>query len=67
MRVWHASATTTKEDGPALAAIMTRHTGAVLCVRWSPKGRYLASSADDSLVLIWQRAEYSIWAITGTP
>lgn len=35
--------------------------GAVLCVRWSPptlKKSFLASSADDSVVLIWQRNEY---------
>lgn len=37
--------------------------GAVLCVRWSPltaSKSLLASAADDSLVLIWQRVEYTI-------
>lgn len=50
-------------EGPTLAAVMTRHTGAVLCVRWSPRVPLLASGADDSLVLIWQRAEYINWDV----
>ncbi|KAI8059330.1 WD40-repeat-containing domain protein [Gongronella butleri] len=38
-----------------LLCTMTLHNGAVLCVRWSKDGRYLASSSDnDNVVIIWE-------------
>jgi WD40 repeat protein len=36
--------------------VLHRHTAAVRSLAWSPDGRYLASSADDQLVLVWDRA-----------
>ncbi|CAO3610103.1 unnamed protein product [Cunninghamella echinulata] len=34
---------------------MTSHSGAVLCVRWSKDGHYLASSSDnDNVIIIWE-------------
>ncbi|ORX56925.1 WD40 repeat-like protein [Hesseltinella vesiculosa] len=38
-----------------LLCTMTLHNGAVLCVRWSKDGRYLASSSDnDNVIIIWE-------------
>ncbi|ORZ19308.1 WD40-repeat-containing domain protein [Absidia repens] len=40
---------------PKLLCTLTSHGGAVLCVRWSKNGRYLASSSDnDNVVIIWE-------------
>ncbi|KAI8337443.1 WD40-repeat-containing domain protein [Chlamydoabsidia padenii] len=38
-----------------LLCTLTLHSGAVLCVRWSKDGRYLASSSDnDNVIIIWE-------------
>ncbi|CAO3591956.1 unnamed protein product [Absidia cylindrospora] len=40
---------------PKLLCTLTSHGGAVLCVRWSKNGRYLASSSDnDNVIIIWE-------------
>ncbi|PKI85312.1 Hir1p [Malassezia vespertilionis] len=41
------------QDQPRLLSTLARHTGAVLCVRWSHSGRYVASGSDDTVALIW--------------
>ena len=39
-----------------LLAQMSMHTGSVLCVRWSSgTGKYLASSSDDHVIIVWQK------------
>lgn len=38
-----------------VVADLTRHQRAVNCVRWSPSGEFLASSDDESFIMIWKQ------------
>ncbi|WFD31954.1 HIR complex subunit [Malassezia sp. CBS 17886] len=40
-------------DTPRLLSTLSRHTGAVLAVRWSHSGRFLASGSDDAVAVVW--------------
>ncbi|KAI9028965.1 WD40-repeat-containing domain protein [Phycomyces nitens] len=41
-----------------LLSTLTLHSGAVLCVRWSNSGKYLASGSDtDNTIIIWELDE----------
>ncbi|KAJ2077514.1 HIR complex subunit [Coemansia sp. RSA 988] len=57
IRLWNTSAILqhpTKE--PHLLSTLTSHNGAVMCARFSQgSGQYLASGADDMIVLVWER------------
>ncbi|KAH9814351.1 WD40-repeat-containing domain protein [Melampsora americana] len=46
---------------PRLLSQMEGHDGAVLCVRWAYSGRFLATSSDDAIVMVWFRS------LTGNP
>ena len=58
IQIW-ATAPIQDEDvqAPRLLCTLARHTGAVLAVRWSHNGRYLASGSDDTVALIWELVE----------
>ena len=43
-----------RPDCDRLLCTLARHTGAVLVVRWSHSGRFLASGSDDTVALIWE-------------
>ncbi|KAI8923999.1 hypothetical protein BC831DRAFT_468177 [Entophlyctis helioformis] len=49
---------------PKLLSTLTMHDGAILCVKWSPDGQYLASGSEDAKVIIW-RLDSSKYRNTG--
>ncbi|KAJ2402897.1 HIR complex subunit [Coemansia sp. RSA 2559] len=60
IRIWNTHAITktssaVDEKNPRLLSTLTAHSGAVMCVRFSPNARYMASGADDMIVLVWER------------
>ncbi|KAH9463895.1 hypothetical protein Pst134EA_015976 [Puccinia striiformis f. sp. tritici] len=40
---------------PRLLCTMEGHDGAVLCVRWTFSGTFLATGSDDSIIMVWLR------------
>ena len=44
-------------DQTGLLATIPAHTGGVLCVKFSPNRRWLASGSDDKILIIWERDE----------
>jgi len=48
VRLWRVEENETKEIGK-----FSKHSGAVLCVRYSPGGEMIASASDDGSVVVW--------------
>ncbi|KAJ2378019.1 HIR complex subunit, partial [Coemansia sp. RSA 2607] len=70
IRLWSTRAISGEStDEPRLVSTLTAHSGAVMCVRFSHgSGRYMASGADDMVVLIWEKdSEVATGNLTGNP
>lgn len=67
IRIWNTQAiakesteNTENTENKRLLSTLVAHSGAVMCVRFSQdSGQYLASGADDMVVLIWERDQQS--------
>lgn len=53
IKIWSLESVKTFENDDCLS-VLEMHDGAVLCVRWSFCGKYLASGADDNKIIIWE-------------
>uniref|UniRef100_A0A8C6LHN8 Uncharacterized protein n=1 Tax=Nothobranchius furzeri TaxID=105023 RepID=A0A8C6LHN8_NOTFU len=40
-------------DSMELQGVMKSYFGGLLCVSWSPDGKYLATGGEDDLVTVW--------------
>lgn len=44
---------------------LQKHTGAALCVKWSPNAGLLASGSDDTSIIVWQQTSTPTRTFTG--
>lgn len=45
---------------PKLLSVLSAHSGAVLCNRWSNDGKYIASGGEDRRIVIWKQTTSKI-------
>ncbi|KAI8818420.1 WD40-repeat-containing domain protein [Fimicolochytrium jonesii] len=57
VRIWNLQKEENEPPVVQFVSSLNRHTEAVNCVRWSPKGGILASGGDDGTIFLWQKAE----------
>ncbi|KAL2912596.1 HIR complex subunit [Polyrhizophydium stewartii] len=59
IKIWNmdpirSQAAEISDTTPKLLSTFSIHDGAILCVRWSPDGEYLASGSEDAKVVVWK-------------
>jgi WD40 repeat protein len=57
IRIWNCK-NILETESDRLLSTLGMHDGAVLTVRWSIDGEYLASGSDDQKIIIWKLDEY---------
>lgn len=62
VRVWSLDACVSTAQGAesGLRATMPAHNGSVLCVKFSPNNRWLASGSDDNVLIVWELDENAV-------
>lgn len=57
VRIWAVAEESTEKVAVHYLSTLSKHTQAVNCVRFDPKGELLATASDDGSILIWQLSD----------